>query len=395
MASGIGFLCFVVIGRNVPVYEYGLFISAFSIHSLLHSFGSGGIPIAAIRLSKKNSGIAQTEYRSDILFSGLIFQLVQLLVISFLYILLLVIVPEFFKDYSLFSELIIIAGAFSSVLFEYMLVLYAVQLQFPKISALRIAVSIIRIITVLVVLYSVPSNPAMLLVAFLAPPFFIVLFRLPEFYKAVWQQVFELSKVKEIAAYSFWQTCVAGMSSSVLLITPLMIMNNNNRHGEIGLFGLAMSLSFVYSITGNILFSYFLPQASSSKNDEEISRFIREGKKILAPVLVIGLGSLYFSDFFLRIAYGEVKSGIVPVYVLLSLSGLISIVIQFLVVILNYYYKSKAILTAHVSGMLFFICIAVILDDRSAVNLSVAVLLSKILLFSVLLKAAGNKAEAS
>ncbi|MBI5727043.1 MAG: hypothetical protein HY965_04280, partial [Ignavibacteriales bacterium] len=62
-----------------------------------------------------------------------------------------------------------------------------------------------------------------------------------------------------------------------------------------------------------------------------------------------------------------------------------------LVVILNYYYKSKAILAAHVCGMIFFIGMAVILDDRSAVNLSVAVLLSKILLFAVLLKSVVKK----
>ncbi|MBI2419945.1 MAG: hypothetical protein HYV28_18940 [Ignavibacteriales bacterium] len=233
----------------------------------------------------------------------------------------------------------------------------------------------------------------MLLGAFLAPPLIVFLYGLPKFYKAVVQQVFEFSKMKEIATYSFWQTCVAGMSSSILLITPLMIINGNNRQGEIGLFGLAMSLSFVYSIIGIILFSYFLPQASSSKNDEEIAKFISEGKKILFPIMLLGFGSLFFSDFFMKIAYGEVKDGIVPVYVLLSLSGLISILIQFLVVILNYYYKSKAILAAHVIGMLFFISITVILDNKSAVNLSVAVVFSKILLFSVLLKAAVKKQE--
>ena len=213
-----------------------------------------------------------------------------------------------------------------------------VNFEYLKLTRINIVVSITRLGLILfVMIFS--KNIENYFWAFIFPFWIGVLITGIHFYKLVFSKgkVF-LTNLKKLIKYGSWQTFtgILGQFISQLGIILLALYATSK---DIGLFGIASSLSLVFTIVGGNISSYFMPIGSRLKSTDEIKPFIIRTLRLVTPIAIICFVTLFFSKQIIGLLYGIGKIDAVPIFILLSVASIISFIFISAGIILHYFLK--------------------------------------------------------
>jgi O-antigen/teichoic acid export membrane protein len=175
--------------------------------------------------------------------------------------------------------------------------------------------------------------------AFIFPFWIGVLITGVHFYKLIFSKgkVF-LTNFKKLIKYGSWQTFTGILGQFISQLgTILLALYATSK--DIGLFGIATSLSLVFTIVGSNISSYFMPIGSRLKSTDEIKPFIIRTFRLVLPIAIICFISLFFSKQIIGLLYGMEKINAVPIFILLSVTSIVSFIFVSTGIILHYFLK--------------------------------------------------------
>ncbi|HEY4612735.1 MAG TPA: glycosyltransferase, partial [Bacteroidota bacterium] len=149
-SSAFGFFSFVIVGRALSIPEYGVFMVAFSLESLLSSLGNLGLHQSVVRFASEFSKHNDEDNASSVLKTGLALQttLVLVLVIVGLPIAGPMVTSVLKVPLSPSLLIAVLVGAVGSIFYNYVATVYSIYLRFIDLTVLRAVVSITRFLAI-------------------------------------------------------------------------------------------------------------------------------------------------------------------------------------------------------------------------------------------------------
>jgi O-antigen/teichoic acid export membrane protein len=379
ISSFFGFLFFMFAARWLSVVELGIFSACFSIISLLQYLSVSGVATSTIRFAleyqKKDAitGIQRAVTAGTVLFlTYTVFFCGMLATGTFL-----------FTAVSAQAEQITtllwptLSVAVILLFNEFLTTQFSITLSQQKLAAVRLYISLLRFL-LLAAFYAAGSLTFVnALISLAGPSLLGIVFMFPEFNKYLISP-FSISRniYTALARYSLWQT----ISVSIAIIcynSGSMILFGFGKVEEAGLYGLALSLSFVFSVVQSALTTYFLP-IGSRITPEEFPDILRRTSRLAFPIVIISLLSvllmnLYFADIFGR----EKETAYLP-FVLLSFGYILGYTFPLLTIGLHVFFKPRYITIGLTVQLIIFTGLIILWRANSALIIASAFCLSRI-----------------
>ncbi|MFN0158064.1 MAG: glycosyltransferase [Bacteroidota bacterium] len=382
LSSILGLLAFFMLGRSLSIEEYGVFTFAFSLTTFIQTLGAVGIASAITRQMVELIKTGDEQSRGALLkAAGALFGVVLIVLIAVLVFVWEPLLSQFqaVRDENVLPVLVL--GTLGATAFEFFLSAYQIKFKLLRLALLRFVVSFLRVAVIFLMLVMGFRDPLHLYVAFFAPAWIGAIVAAAEFLKIgfLGGRV-ESSTISRLAAYSWWQTL---SSATVILMqhAGALILVSTSWEGQVGLYGLGMTFSFMYGVVGAALGSYYVPIGARLRSHEDVREFLRRTNRINLPIMVIGILSLFVTAPLFEIIFGVSKQGAVPVFILLSLAAIMGIGTVAFHSLFHYFLKPRSITYAQALGVGAFSLTAVVLVEYGAVGMAAAYLTSRITLY--------------
>lgn len=339
-SSAFGFFSFLIIGKTLSLSEFGIFMVAISVFSSTTSLGNYGLPLSATRYASEYADEKNNIESATILKSGLYLQIVILTFTSILFYILFGLINDRLLTVKVSNSLVkaVTIGVLGSGLYNYLTAAYMVNLEYLKLTRINIVISVTRLGLILSVMIFF-KNLENYFWAFIFPFWLGVLITSVHFYKLIFSKgKVYLTNFKKLIKYGSWQTFTGILGQFISQLgTILLALYATSK--DIGLFGIATSLSLVFAIIGGNISSYFMPIGSRLKSTDEIKPFITRTFRLVVPIAIICFISLFFSKQIIGLLYGIEKIDAVPIFIILSIPSIISFIFVSLGIILHYFLK--------------------------------------------------------
>jgi O-antigen/teichoic acid export membrane protein/glycosyltransferase involved in cell wall biosynthesis len=385
MSSVFGFISFIIIARALSVQEFGIFTLAFSLTSILSMLAQWGLGTSVIRHATEFSKRADEEGAATILKSALVLQVTGIGLVVSLFLLLSGELNRHLLRVSLPADLLgfTLLGAAGSVLFDFLVSAYSIRLRFLNLSILKTIVSLVRVCLVAAAVLNRWTSPSILFLAFVVPYWIGAVASVPMFRRTIGLRgSVQLSMFRRILAYGGWQT-ISRAAAVFLRHAGPFILAAVSTEKEVGIYGLGLSLSFIYGVVLQSVSSYFLPIGARLSSDDSVEPFIRRTLRLSLPLIALCLVSLVFAYPFVTLVYGPEKTDAVPVFVLLSLTSIAAMGFSVIQVLFHYFFKPQYISIVLLIRLGVFLVASFLLSSFGGVGIAVAFLAAEFVSLSV------------
>lgn len=340
-SSVFGFFSFLLIANALSIPDFGIFMVAFSLESIVSTIGNGGLPLSVTRYASEFSKRGDEIYASSILKTGFFIQILITLILvapgRFLLeptvsAVLTVTLPE-----ELYTAVLV--GSAGSILYNYTTAVYSTYLRFLNLAFLRSVVSVIRFSIILGLASASSAGSVAFFWAFIIPHWLGFAVAFVALQRQVHHKGFvRLSYAKEILTYGGWNTI---SSVARLLTTHLgsLILAAYTTEREVGIYGLGRTLSFVYGVVSSTISQYFMPIGARVKSNADIMPFVRRVMRLVLPLFLLSFISLAFAKPIIGMVYGESRLVAIPTFILLSLPVIVSMAMVPVNVLFHYFFK--------------------------------------------------------
>lgn len=316
IAAGLGFIAVLIISKELSVSDFGLFniaVSAILVTSRLSSLGMDTtlIRFASPYLILKKKAEANYVFRTMFLVRIIISALLMLILLSTAG----VVSKEVFHHAGLTSLLKLAAfGGLAVSLLNYLkAVLHAYQL-FNRSVALQLFIDCGKLIMVVVVAFYGKMSVFTAVAIFAFIPFFGVMIGFGEFYQGFFSEKKPVENlVAQMFSYSKWMF----ISSICNLIIPYIgtfMISRKLGYEAVGIYGLAMNLTYIFPIIIYSLHSVLLPKVSRFREVLQFQKYITGSLKISFLIGMIIIPFLFLSSFLIRVFFGVRYLDSVPVF---------------------------------------------------------------------------------
>ena len=340
-SSAFGFFSFVIIGRTLSIPDFGIFMVAFSLESLLGNVVNLGLPQSVVRFASEFSKHGNEADTNSVIKTGFVLQGMFVLVFG---------TAGFFLADTLMNNMMkvalpaplfiaVLTGAMGSVFYNYASTIYSIHLRFIDLTVLRSIVSIVRFASILTLSLLSLGTPVNLFWAFIIPYWLGLVISLAVMLKSI-QGKGSVRKdyFRRILAYGGWNTA-SNMSRLLTTHFGALILAAYTSEQEVGTYGLGQTLSFVYAVISMTVSQYFMPIGARVKSNDDIIPFVRRTLRLAMPLVVVSLFSLLFAYPVMSLMYGESRTVAVPVFVFISLSILTGTSFVSVNVLFHYFFK--------------------------------------------------------
>ncbi len=381
LSSFFGFLTFLIISKSLTLEKFGVFTVAFSLFSIVTKISNFGLNTGIIRYGAEFNKNNDKDKVASILKSGLVLQIIILAaVLTALYFSVDVINALFLSKHIprklLIGTLVGISGA---VALNYFLVIYSIKLEFIRLTVINNIVSLSRFVLIIAIYFFYDYNTGIYFWFFILPFWIGVFLVAPKFMKFIsGRGKVSAEESKKIIIYGGWQTLTGITRQTLRHIGPLILAVFVGKT-EAGLFGLGMSLSFIFGVLLNNIRSYFLPIGSKMIHDDEIIPFFKRSLRLTFPVAVLGALVILFAYPFILLYYGEAKVAAFPVFLFLSLPSVMKLLFSAVVVLLHYFFKPQYIAYEVLIRLALFLAFSVFFIRFGALGVSFEVFIVSVI----------------
>jgi O-antigen/teichoic acid export membrane protein/glycosyltransferase involved in cell wall biosynthesis len=341
VSSAFGFLCFLIMANALSLADFGIFMVAFSLQAILTHFGNFGLPTSVTRFASEFSKSCDESTASAVLKTGLLLQLLNVSVVALAVLLARGLLLDRLLAVSLSEELYfaVCAALVVTVLYNYLSSVFSVYLRFIDLAVLRMVVSVTRFAAVVTVWLASVVSPFVFFAAFFAPQVVGLVASFLVYRRATDAQGRVTARLApKLLSYAAWQAA-SGSFSFVNKHLGALILAMYVSEREVGVYGLGLSLSFVYGVIGATVSTYFIPIGARVRSTDEILPFIRRTLRLALPVAAVGALTLVLAEPVVQVLYGEEKTLAVPAFVLLSIPNLVSMAFVAVTVLFHYFFK--------------------------------------------------------
>ncbi|MCO6472633.1 MAG: glycosyltransferase [Melioribacteraceae bacterium] len=392
-SSVLGFATFIILGKYLELEQFGNFMIAFSLLTIISKFTNFGLPISVTRYASDSVKLRDKEKTSFILKNGIFIQSIVL----FLSLLIFLLLNHFLEgEIEAFKLPVMIKygiaiGIVSTTLFDFFLIIYSIQLEYLKIAFINNLVAFLRLTSVLLLIIILKPNAGILFWAYAGSGLIgAIILSIKYFSNIVPSSKINFEEIKKLLKYGSFET-VTGISRQIISNGGPLILASLSTKAEAGLYGIGMSLSFVYSVIALNIRSYFFPIGSRLISNDTIIPFIRRTVRLTLPLFFLGIISLIIAKPILESFYSESKAEAYPVFVLLSLPAILKLFFSSLLILLHYYFKPQYIAYEAFGRSILFLIIAFIVSGYGAIGVASALLLTSLIGVGVILYLVHNE----
>lgn len=380
-SSVFGFISFVIIGRSLSIPNFGLFMFAFSTQMVLGKIAEFGLTTSVTRYASEYSKKGDEKSAINIIHNGMILQLIMIVLVILALALSTDFLDKYVFDIKLTPQitLAIVSGLAGTLLFDYVTSVYSIYLKFITLSLIYNVIALIRIIFILIIYFLDIHDPIVYYWIFILPNWLGILPALASYLKLAKNEgKFSFATSKKIFGYGGWQA-LTGISKQVSKHIGALILAAYVSQKDVGLFGLGLSLSMIYSVILSNVNSYFMPIGSRLSSDNEIIPFIRRTIRLTLPISILCAVSLLVSKPVVVRVYGLAKVDAYWIFVLLSLPAILKILFTPLSVLSHYFFKPNYIASEAVLNLILFISFSYALINYAAFGVATAILITNIM----------------
>lgn len=340
-SSAFGFVSFLVIANVLSIAEFGVFMVAFSMEAIVSTIAGLGIPTSVTRYASEYSKRNDESGASSILKSGLALQVILIACFAILAFLLSDYVTGSLLNVQLPRALLlaVLVGACGSISYDYVTSIYSIYLRFLDLTLLRSVVALVRFMLVTVVALSAVGSPVYLFWAFILPNWLGLGIASFAFYRTVRGKGSpQPAYFRSILQYGGWQTATSVTRLSTTHFGSLLLATYSTEH-EVGVFGLGLTLSFVFGVIGAAIGSYFMPIGARVKSISEVPSFVQRTLRLVLPISILCLLSLLFAYPLVNLFYGSTRLAALPSFIFLSFPAIVGMTFIAVNVLFHYFFK--------------------------------------------------------
>jgi glycosyltransferase involved in cell wall biosynthesis/O-antigen/teichoic acid export membrane protein len=386
--SALGLGSILLMGKSLSVEQFGGFTLLFSLSSLLQTVSSTGVSAAVVRHTVEKSKGGDDQGSANMMRSAaLVFVVASAALLG---------TSAFaWKNFapggsgSPFAGEIVfdlfLAGSFAAMAFDFFSSIYAITHRLLRLALLRFTVSFVRFCLVLAALVAQIRDPIILYGAFFLPNWFGVVQATISYFKGVPRSGRLLwTSIRTISTYAGWQT-VSGATTVILQHAGSLVLALLSNQDQVGLYGLGLTFSFIYSVVAASMASYFIPIGMRLRTNEDVVEFVRRTVRLCLPVIGLCVISLIAFALIFPMVFGSEKAPALPVFILLSISAILGIAMAGLHGLFHYFFKPQLITYAQCAGLVSTVILGWVLSQYGAVGIAAAILGGRVMLFTALL----------
>ncbi len=392
-SSVLGFTTFIILGKYLELEQFGNFMIAFSLLTIISKFTNFGLPVSVTRYAADSVKLQDKEKTSFILKNGFFIQSIILSLSLLVFLLLNHFLEGEIEAFKLpvMIKYGIAVGIVSTTLFDFFLTIYSIHLEYLKIAFINNLVAFLRLSSILVLIIFLRPNAGILFWAYAGSGLIgAIILSLNYFAKILPSSKINYEEIKKLLRYGSFET-VTGISRQIISNGGPLVLASLSTKAEAGLYGIGMSLSFVYSVIALNIRSYFFPIGSRLISNDTIIPFIRRTVRLTLPIFILGIISLIIAKPLLDNFYSESKAEAYPIFVLLSLPAILKLFFSSMLILLHYYFKPQYIAYEAFSRSILFLIIAFIASGYGAMGVASALLLTSLIGVGVILYLVHNE----
>lgn len=392
-SSVLGFATFIILGKYLELEQFGNFMIAFSLLTIISKFTNFGLPVSITRYAADSVKLQDREKTSFILKNGFFIQSIILTLSLLIFLLLNHFLEGEIEAFKLpvMIKYGIAVGIVSTTLFDFFLTIYSIHLEYLKIAFINNLVAFLRLASVLLLIIILKPNSGILFWAYAGAGLIgAIILSFKYFSMILPSSKINFGEIKKLLRYGSFET-VTGISRQIISNGGPLVLASLSTKAEAGLYGIGMSLSFVYSVIAINIRSYFFPIGSRLISNDAIIPFIRRTVRLTLPIFILGVISLIVAKPLLENFYSESKAEAYPVFVLLSLPAILKLFFSSLLILLHYYFKPQYIAYEAFGRSILFLIIAFIVSGYGAMGVASALLFTSLIGVGVILSLVHNE----
>jgi O-antigen/teichoic acid export membrane protein len=316
VAAFLGFLTVLLISRELPVNSFGLFNIAISVMLIASRLASLGMDTGMIRFASSYLVSERSDEAHQVLSLTLLVRVVVSFVVAAIIFSASQVVSEYFFHYSNLVPLMKLAafGIVTLSLVNYLRsALYAYQ-WFKRSAILQLLVDFGKICSAVMCVYFLRLDDVTSVMIFaFAPLLGIVVGR--------WSK----DLFKRLFSYSKW-LFVSNVSEITLPYVGIFMLAKMLDSESVGIYGLALNLTYIFPIIIYSLQSVLLPEVSRFTEVDQFEKYIKGSLKISFYIGIIIIPVLFLSHKIILLFFGVRYLDSVPIFNWLLLGYVVHII---------------------------------------------------------------------
>ena len=315
-AAFLGFLAVLMISRQLTVRDFGLFNMAISAMLIASRLSGLGMDTAMIRFTSSYLGVKKTAEATQVLRATFLVKIISSFILAVIIFNTAELLATKVFHYSSLTPLLKLAafGVLAISTLNYLKsALYTYQL-FRMGVILQILVDFGKLSTVLVLIFHLKMNTLAAVTAFAFTPLIGILLG----FGLLWQKFFSKGKpiqnlFSQLFSYGKWLfvSNVCGITLPYIGIFMLAKMLSSE---AVGIYGLALNLTYIFPIITYSLMSVLLPEVSRFREIAQLNKYIRGSLKISLYIGIAILPFLFFSHKIILFFFGSRYLDAVPIF---------------------------------------------------------------------------------
>jgi O-antigen/teichoic acid export membrane protein len=306
-AAGLGFISFLLIVRGLTIADFGLFNIAISLILAAQAFTTFGIDTSVVTQASSYLGKEKPDQAKEVVSTGFIFTIMTNSVVS---LFIFCIAPYLAKGVFHLPGLTSIirlasAGILFISLFNYIKATFYAYKLFKQYAIILILVDTVKLSATFILTLSLKMSVFSAIAAFgLSPLLGVILgiwFLRDKFY-------FSSKQIKKRILHLFDFTkwiFVSDVSMQIFAYIGIFMLAKLLDSKAVGIYGLALNLTYAFPILINSFNSVLLPEVSRFKQISQFENYLKRSFRILLYLAAIVLPCTFFSAKFIIFFFGN------------------------------------------------------------------------------------------